>query len=425
MNSLQSIAKAIGILLLATTAIVALVSVLVIASDFVLLIFLGILLSVFLTKTSTLSNRYLPLGYSWNLGLVTMLLLLTLLGCFTLFGNRINDRLQATSHKLDEGAGQLIDLARDYPLAMNAFQRVPFAKDLLEDRQRFGESHSQGQSVNANRGDEAQTVNNQASSSPSSGGNSVKQQSSEVGSSSDETEEDDSSRQSNSSDSTGPSASAVQSVAGKVFSVFSRIVSTTLGLVANIGIILFVGIFIAVDPVLYRNGFARLFPLDRRERVREVLDLMGTALFSWLMGRFMTMLITGGGTAGALFMLGVPMAVTVGVITGLLTFVPNIGGFVALFLAMLMALPQGLSTVGWVVGLYAALQLLESNVITPVLQQRQTAIPPALLISFQAIMGAIAGFLGLMVATPLLAASLVLVQQAWIQDVLGESQVDS
>ena len=134
----------------------------------------------------------------------------------------------------------------------------------------------------------------------------------------------------------------------------------------------------------------------------------------------MTMAITGAGTAAALFVLGVPMAITVGVITGLLTFVPNIGGITALFLAILVAIPQGVETVLWVVGLYAALQLIESNVITPLLQQHQTSIPPALLISIQVIMGAIAGFLGLMVATPLLAASLVLIQQVWIKDVLGE-----
>ena len=91
------------------------------------------------------------------------------------------------------------------------------------------------------------------------------------------------------------------------------------------------GIFIAVDPKLYRDGFARLFPLDRQSRVKDVLDEMGDTLFKWLLGRFMTMAITGTGTAAALFVLGVPLAITVGVITGLLTFVPNIGGITALF----------------------------------------------------------------------------------------------
>ena len=68
--------------------------------------------------------------------------------------------------------------------------------------------------------------------------------------------------------------------------------------------------------------------------------------------------------------IGVPMAITVGVITELLTFVPNIGGITALFIAILLAIPQGFEMLVWVVGLYAALQLIESNVITLLLQHR-------------------------------------------------------
>jgi len=144
-----------------------------------------------------------------------------------------------------------------------------------------------------------------------------------------------------SSKASGASAQSIQPVAGKVFTVLNQILLTTLRLVANIGIILFAGIFIAVDPKLYRDGFARLFPLDRRSRVKDVLDEMGDAMFSWLLGRFMTMAITGTGTAAALLVLGVPMAITVGVITGLLTFDPTFGGFTALFLAI----PLGFETV--------------------------------------------------------------------------------
>ncbi len=395
-NSLPQIAKAIGILLFATAFVVAMASVLVLALDYVLLVFLGVLLAIFLTKASQTANRYLPIGYSWNLALVTSFLLFALIGGFALLGNKIHGRLQATSDKLDEGTEQLVNRLSEYPLALAAFKRIPFAQQLIaEDQPQHDRSGKQVRS--------AQVVN---SAQPSD---------------SDKSTTDNSDRNSGSAFQ-GPSVALVESAAGKAFSILTNLFSTTLGLVANLGVILFVGIFIAVDPTLYRDGFARLFPLTRRSRVKEVLDKIGSTLFSWLLGRFMTMAITGSGTATALFALGVPMAGTVGVITGLLTFVPNIGGFLALFLAMLVALPQGLATVGWVVVLYAALQLLESNVITPLLQQHQTSIPPALLISVQALMGAIAGFLGLMVATPLLAATLVLVQQVWIEDVLGESQ---
>jgi len=378
------------VVLVATTCVVALATVLVVALDYLLLIFLGVLLSVSLTKTSALASRYLPIGYGWNLALITSLLIFSAIGGIALFGSKVHEQLQSTSQKLDEGTDELVKRIKGYPLAMNALETIPFVRKLLKT-------------------EPSQSKNTESdNSSPS------------ISSDKEREGTDEKTQRQPSSKASGASAQSIQSAAGKVFTVLNQILSTTLGLVANVGIILFVGIFMAVDPKLYRDGFARLFPLDRRSRAKDVLDEMGDTLFSWLLGRFMTMAITGTGTAVALLVLGVPMAITVGVITGLLAFVPNIGGFIALFLAILLAIPQGFETVVWVVGLYAALQLIESNVITPLLQQHLTSIPPSLLISIKVIMGAIAGFLGLMVATPLLAASLVLIQQVWIKDVLGE-----
>ena len=207
---------------------------------------------------------------------------------------------------------------------------------------------------------------------------------------------------------------------GALFKAFQNMIGTTFGLIANMGLIFFVGMFIAVNPPLYRDGFARLFPIERRKRITEVMDQMSDSMYAWLNGRFIAMLITGVGTAIALWLLGVPMPISIGVITGLLTFIPNIGGIIALALAMMMALTQGPMTVVWVVVVYAVLQLVESNIVTPLVQQHQTSIPPALLLAFQIVLGALTGFLGLLVATPLLAAGLVGVQEFWIKDVLEE-----
>ena len=375
MPGLQRIAQIIGILLLATTFTVGVVATLVLALDYVLLIFLGVLLSVFLTKLSQLVAEHSPLTYAWSLGLVTASLLLLTIGGLAKFGSQIHTRLQNTSQKLDESVDQLADRLRNYPLALDAVQRIPYAEKLV-----LNGSDKKGDSAPHPSGDKPKQT---------------------------------------------PSADLVQSAAGNVFTALREIFSTTLGLVANAGLIFFIGIFIAANPDLYRDGFARLFPPPRQQRVREVMNAMGNALFHWLQGRLLAMLVTGGGTALALFVLGVPMAVTVGFITGLLTFIPNIGGVIALALAVLLALPQGLSTTAWVVGLYLTLQLLESNVLTPLIQQRQTSIPPALLLAFQVIMGAVAGFLGLMVATPLLAALLVLIKQVWIKDMMGAAPSQS
>jgi predicted PurR-regulated permease PerM len=186
-------------------------------------------------------------------------------------------------------------------------------------------------------------------------------------------------------------------------------------------VIYFIGLFLAINPQLYRDGFAMLFRSQDRDKVATVMNKMGESMFNWLNGRLLSMLITGTGTAIALAILGVPMPMTVGVITGFLTFVPNIGAIISLALAILLALSQGPEIVIWVIIVYAALQLVESNIVTPIIQQKKTSIPPALLLAFQLIMAALTGFLGVMVATPLLAASITLVQEVWIEEVIEGS----
>jgi len=379
--------KSIWTLLLPTLLVVSTVAILVLATDYVLLIFLGILFGVFLNHTTTLLGNYVPVGYGWNLAIVTILLLSFLAGGLGLFGVRIESQLDQTSLKLDESAERLETWLNQRPIAMTVFEKIPFANQLLS---KYAPDTKQQEQSASDKGE--QETKGAANSSAGSGAD----------------------------DNTSVSSRVVKTAAGRVFSALRSITTTSLGLVANLGLVFFVGLFIAIDPALYRDGFARLFPIDRRNRVVEVMNGMGDAMFAWLIGRFASMLITGAGTAFALWLLGVPMPFAIGAMTALLTFIPNIGGIIALSLAVLMALTQGPMTVLWVVILYAILQLVESNVITPLIQQHQTSIPPALLVGFQVVMGAMTGFLGLLVATPLLAAGMVVINELWIKDTLGD-----
>jgi len=230
------------VVLTATTFVVVLGTVLVVALDYLLLIFLGLLLSVFLTKTSTLLSRYIPIGYSWNLALITSLLIFSAIGSIVLFGSKVHEQLQSTSQKLDEGTDELIKHIKGYPMAMNALETMPFVRELLQSEPLKSKNSESEKSSQASSNDQA--------------------------SSSDKEQEgtDEKNKGQPSSKASGSSGQTIQSVAGKVFTVLKQILSTTLGLVANVGVILFVGIFIAVDPNLYRDGFARLFPLNRRSR---------------------------------------------------------------------------------------------------------------------------------------------------------------
>ena len=193
---------------------------------------------------------------------------------------------------------------------------------------------------------------------------------------------------------------------------------TTFGLFVNSMLIFFVGLFLGTSPATYRDGIVNLVPPARRSRATEVINEVGDILWKWLLGRFGSMVVTGSGAAMLLWLIGVPMAGSLGIMTGLLTFIPNIGGAIALFLSILFALPQGVATAGMVLPAYLGLQLIESYVVTPLIQKRQVSIPPALLIAFQAIMGVLFGILGAAVASPLLAALKVIVERLYVEDVL-------
>jgi predicted PurR-regulated permease PerM len=224
-------------------------------------------------------------------------------------------------------------------------------------------------------------------------------------------------------ESQGETSAAALPNASDVLGAVTRTLNIAFGIVGNTLLIIAVGVFLAANPRQYRDGVAALFPIRRRERVVEIMNRMGRSMFNWLIGQFFAMVISGTGIAIVLWLLGVPMAFMIGVITGLLVFVPNLGALIALLLALLMAISQGPMTMIWVTVAYLAVQLVETNVITPLIQQERTSIPPALLLATQVLMGAALGFAGLLAAPPLLAAVLVLVREVWIRDVLGDESV--
>lgn len=213
----------------------------------------------------------------------------------------------------------------------------------------------------------------------------------------------------------GDSSSAVS----KITSVFSA----TLGVIANIAIVLVTGIFLAADPALYREGFVRLFPVGQRARMREVLIKCYLTLSSWLMAKFISMAIVGIATGVGLTLMGMPMAWALALIAFLFAFIPNIGPYIALAPAVLIGLMQGNNMALYVLMLYFGIQIVESYLITPLIEKKMVSIPPALMLLWQVLMGIFAGIAGLFLATPVLAACMVLVQELYIKDKLekGES----
>ena len=163
-----------------------------------------------------------------------------------------------------------------------------------------------------------------------------------------------------------------------------------------------------------------MLPRADRGRAQETLSAVGVALRRWVIGRLVAMLMIGALTACGLWLIGVPLALTLGLLAGLLNLIPYIGPLAAFVPDGLMALLQGGVAVVWVLALYVVVQTAESYLVTPLVQQRAVRLPPALTITAQVVLGLVLGGAGLLFATPLTAAMLVVVQLLYVADVLHE-----
>ena len=196
------------------------------------------------------------------------------------------------------------------------------------------------------------------------------------------------------------------------------------GALGNVVIILFVGIYFATSPSLYTNGLVRLVPQDHRPRAREVQQELGNTLASWLLGKAASMLIVGTVTSIGLSMLGVPLALILGIIAGLLDFIPYLGPIMAGIPAVLLALSISPDLALYTIVLFVGIQLVEGYVLQPLIEAKAVDLPPALVIVMQLVFGTLFGFAGVALATPLAAGLAVLVKMLYIEDVLGDrSQV--
>jgi predicted PurR-regulated permease PerM len=193
-----------------------------------------------------------------------------------------------------------------------------------------------------------------------------------------------------------------------------------LGAIGNVAIIMFVGIYFALSPRQYKRGIVKLVPQDKRERAVQVMDDIGDTLARWLIGKSLSMLIVGIATAGGLTLLGVPLGLILGIIAGLLDFIPYIGPILAGVPAVLIALSISPDLALYTVLLFLAIQTLEGYVLQPLVEARAVEIPPALTIVMQLVFGSLFGFAGIALATPLTAMLMVLVNKLYVEDILGD-----
>jgi predicted PurR-regulated permease PerM len=209
-----------------------------------------------------------------------------------------------------------------------------------------------------------------------------------------------------------PTMLASADITGRLSDLLSKVVEGVGALI----VVAAAGLYLGINPPVYRRGFLRLFPENRRARAAEVLDEVAYTLRWWVLGQLIPMSVLGVLTVIGLKILGMPLAFTLGLFTGVMIFIPYIGALIALAVTVLVALAEGSHTVLYVFLWFIGVHIGEGYFLTPLVQKRAIYLPPGLAILGQVLLGLLVGFLGFALATPLTAAAVVLVKMLYLRE---------
>lgn len=219
-----------------------------------------------------------------------------------------------------------------------------------------------------------------------------------------------------------PGQSYVGAAVGQVGAYFRGVVPYLLnGVEFSIHFIsvLVMGIYLALRPTLYREGFILLMPPVHRELVRDILTDLGRTLKAWIVGQLLAMFVLGLLTWIGLVLLRVPYALAFGVFTGAVAIVPFFGTLVSTLLPALFVFGGGgVLQAFWVVMLGVGVHIFEANIVAPMIMERQVHLPPVLSILSVLIMAHLLHLVGLLVAVPVLAVVMVVGRRVYIHRVL-------
>ena len=190
-------------------------------------------------------------------------------------------------------------------------------------------------------------------------------------------------------------------------------------------IIVFLSIYIAADPDMYHAASCTCSRTTHRERAGEVLsaiaggaeEMAGHAAHRDGDDRRRD----DGGAAD----LRVKAAFALGLLAGLFEFIPTVGPIISALPAIAMGFLDSPEKALSVTVAYFGIQFVENHLLIPLLMKGGINLPPALTVFSQALMALMFGFLGLMCAVPLLAATVVAVQDAVRRGRRGRSRTSS
>ncbi len=197
-------------------------------------------------------------------------------------------------------------------------------------------------------------------------------------------------------------------------------ISSAFAALAGMLLVAMLATYVAADPGLYHRGVMHLVPHRHRARAGDVMSQMATILRRFMRAQLIGMLTIGVVTTIALYALGIPAALPLGILAGLLEFIPNVGPLISALPAVLMGFIDGPQKALSVAIVYMIIQQLENHLLIPILMKEGVDLPPVLTIIAQALMAIVFGFLGLLIAVPLLAIVMVAVRTLYVEGVVGD-----
>jgi predicted PurR-regulated permease PerM len=180
-------------------------------------------------------------------------------------------------------------------------------------------------------------------------------------------------------------------------------VGSAIGALTSIIAMLVIGIFLAAEPRIYDRGIAWMLPLSHRAGFYRIAEHVGFTLRRLLFGRIVGMIVEGLFTWVMLSLGGVPMAALLGLVTGVLAFIPNIGAITSGVLMVAVGFSAGPQQGLYAIFVYFLVQNIDGYLILPYIARKTVDLAPAIVLAMQLLMGALFGILGVLFADPILA----------------------
>ncbi|MBK9747854.1 MAG: AI-2E family transporter [Chloroflexi bacterium] len=215
-------------------------------------------------------------------------------------------------------------------------------------------------------------------------------------------------------------ATALGQLGVQVLPVLGGVADTVLSVL----IVIFLSMYLLSNPQMHQEGLIKLFPLWYRHRVREIIARLDLMLRGWLRATVISMAFVAIATGVGMALLGIQQAAALGVLAGVLSFIPNFGPIIALIPSIAVGIVQAPENLGWIIVVIYGVSFIQSQIVTPILVAGSIRLPPVLVLLGQIVAGAFLGFLGLMLAVPITAIIMILVQEVYIKDMLGDLSVN-